>query len=186
MTNNTCSSTISKSFSLLINGVLHVLILFAFLTILYFTLIAPLEKKAFENEIEDQVKKNVEKALDTLDKNTQTEIKKIITGNNVIDILISKYSSPSDVVIDHNKSVKFLSIILIVFLIIGLLTTIIILQFSCNKCTGINSIILENIITFDFIGIVEYLFFTKVAFKYVPSPPSTLVTSLFKGFSDNL
>ena len=57
MTNNTCSSTISKSFSLLINGVLHVLILFAFLTILYFTLIAPLEKKAFENDIEDQVKK---------------------------------------------------------------------------------------------------------------------------------
>ena len=105
---------------------------------------------------------------------------------NIIDTLILKYSSPSDIVIDHNKWVKFLSIILIVFLIIGLIVTIIILQFSCNKCTGINSIILENIITFIFIGIVEYLFFTKVAFKYVPSPPSTLVTSLFKGFSDNL
>ena len=182
---NTCSSTISKTFSLLINGVLHVLILFMFLSILYFTLIAPLEKKAFENEIEDQVKNNVKKAVDTLDKNTQTELKKIIS-NNIIDKLILTYSSPSEIVTDHNKSVKFLSIILIVFLIIGLIVTIIILQFSCNKCTGINSIILENIITFVFIGIVEYLFFTKVAFKYVPSPPSTLVTSLFKGFSDNL
>lgn len=183
---NTCSSTISSTFSLLINGILHVLILFMFLSILYFTLIAPLEKKAFESEIKKEVKNNVEKAVDNLDKNTQTDLKKIITGNNIIDTLILKYSSPSDIVIDHNKWVKFLSIILIVFLIIGLIVTIIILQISCNKCTGINYIILENIITFIFIGIVEYLFFTKVAFKYVPSPPSTLVTSLFKGFSDNL
>lgn len=38
-------------------------------------------------------------------------------------------------------------------------------------------IFFENILTFICVGVVEYLFFTKVALKFIPAPPSTIYTS---------
>ena len=36
------------------------------------------------------------------------------------------------------------------------------------------------------IGIVEYVFFTRVALKFVPAPPSLLVNSLIKKFKETM
>jgi hypothetical protein len=43
-------------------------------------------------------------------------------------------------------------------------------------------VLLENIITFIFVGIIEVVFFLNVALKFVPSPPSLIFTSII----DNL
>jgi hypothetical protein len=60
-----------------------------------------------------------------------------------------------------------------------------ILTFSCSKCIPVNKIVLINLITFACVGIIEYLFFTNVAIKYVPTPPSTLVKSFYKNIKTN-
>jgi hypothetical protein len=45
---------------------------------------------------------------------------------------------------------------------------------------------MENVIIFACVGVIEYLFFTKVALKFVPAPPSLLVTSLINKFKETI
>jgi hypothetical protein len=63
-----------------------------------------------------------------------------------------------------------------------LILTIILFGFYLRKTNsmGMNEmklIFFENILTFACVGVVEYLFFTKVALKFIPAPPSTMYTS---------
>jgi hypothetical protein len=198
---DSCSRVISHGLSLTINGCLHVLILFLFLTVLYFLIIAPLEKDAFDNEIKTQVKNTLEpeflKMKDNLSTNSPETLNIITNLVNygykengetvlVIDKLIEQYDHDSDVVKEHNKWVKLTAISLIVFFTVGMLIVLFTLRKTCGKDIGIVTIVRENIITFIFVGIVEYLFFTQVAFKYVPAPPSTMVTTLIESFKETL
>ena len=46
-----------------------------------------------------------------------------------------------------------------------------------NNCANLSIknlslLILENLVVFTFIGSIEYIFFTQIAFKYVPVVPS--------------
>ena len=188
---STCTSIISEYLSLGINSAFHVLILFTFLTILFFMLIAPLMTGAFESEIRGEVNKAVEEMLVTLQASDREKVSKIISadiggGRTVIDLLIAQYSTTSEVVSENNKWVKWTAIEIIGALFICITVVLLVLMYSCTKCTGVADILKENAITFVFIGIVEYLFFTKVAFKYVPAPPSTLVTTLVEAFKKNI
>ncbi len=189
------SYKISKSISLGINIIIHMLILFAFLTVLYFFLIAPLEKKSFNDEISAQVKDNITKQLKQMKENIDPEISDEInnivnyksdSGVYAIDELIEYYSFESPDIKEHNNWITSIAISVIFILTLGLIIYLNTLSNTCNKQTGIISIVKENIITFIFIGLAEYLFFTEIAFKYVPAPPSVLVKSLLNSFTINL
>lgn len=184
---STCTSTISEYFSLGLNGTFHVLILFTFLTVLYFSIIAPLETGAFESEIKGQVGNAVTAMAASMAPQDRGYVSEIINmdmggGKTMIDAGISHYSKPSEVIVENNKWVRLTAIEVISVLVICVLLVVLVLSYSCGKCTGIFGIIKENIITFAFIGIVEYMFFTRIAFKYVPAPPSTMVTTLIETF----
>ena len=79
--------------------------------------------------------------------------------------------------------VKFVNVLLITFLLFfGYYIYV-------NKTITINDfkvIILENILTFIGVGYIEYLFFTNVALKYVPVPPSLIYKSFITSFKNNL
>lgn len=193
----TCSYKTSKSINLIINIILHVLILFSFLTILYFAVIAPLEQKSFEDEIKNQIKSSLTKQLNDFKDNSEYTkqmcdiINTKITdekGNEVLvtDQIINNLSNKSPVITEHNKWITGTAIAIISILMIGVIIYVNTLSSTCCKQMNIGYIIKENIITFIFVGIVEYLFFTQIAFKYVPAPPSTLVNSLINNFKDSL
>jgi hypothetical protein len=196
--NTVCSKNISGGVSIGINGVLHVLILFVFLTILYFFLIAPLEQKAFEDEISDQINGVVTDQFIAMKKDMDETIVDIITntvnysyednGNEVyvIDEMIDNFDTPDKLVSEHNKWVKITAVTLISFITISLIIYLLTLKNTCGKDTGIVSILKENLFTFVFVGLVEYLFFTKIAFKFVPAPPSVLLTTMIETFNEIL
>ena len=69
------SVKISNKTTIILNGMFHLLILFMFLSILYFTVINPLEKKAFEDEMENEIIKGVSDAFDDLDENIKAKLK---------------------------------------------------------------------------------------------------------------
>ena len=50
----------------------------------------------------------------------------------------------------------------------------------------ISHVALENGITFFFVGIVEVVFFLKIALKFIPAPPSTISLSLIENLQKNL
>ena len=178
--------------------VLHVLILFVFLTILYFFLIAPLEKKAFEDEISDQIEGALTDQFIGMKKNMDSNIVDVITntvnysyennGNEVyvIDEMIDNFDTPDKLVSEHNKWVKITAVALISFITISFVFYLLTLKNTCGKETGIRSILKENLFTFIFVGLVEYLFFTKIAFKFVPAPPSVLLTTTIETFNEIL
>lgn len=181
---------ISKFFSVGINGALHVLILFSFLTILFFTLVTSIETKTFEEQITDMTNSSTKEAFKNLSQQDKERISKIINadmggGQSAIDIAIEHYSKPDPVNVERNMWVKITAIEIIIAIFVCLVVVLLVLIFSCNKCIGIFDIIKENIITFIFIGAVEYMFFVNVALKYVPVLPSTLSTSLIKYFKES-
>ena len=183
------SVKISNKTTIILNGMFHLLILFMFLSILYFTVINPLEKKAFEDEMENEIKKGVSDAFDDLDENIKAKLKEKLNtseGQEIYNRLVDKYSEPSEVVTEHNKLVVVTCIITIVIIFITLVGSLLFLKYLGNRDIGLFEIISENILTFLFVGVVEYLFFTQIAFKYVPAPPSLLVESLIDSFKDNL
>ena len=109
-------------------------------------------------------------------------------GNEVliVDQVLNNLSDETPVIKEHNKWITGTAIAIISILIIGVIIYVNTLSYTCCKEMNIGYIIKENIITFIFIGIVEYLFFTQIAFKYVPAPPSTLVNSLIDNFKESL
>jgi len=74
------------------------------------------------------------------------------------------------------SEIKVVNFLLILFLVIFVAT----LNFTGAITMGeFGHILLENVITFFFVGIVEIVFFLNIALKFVPAPPSLIITSLF-------
>ena len=184
------SEKISNQSSLLLNGFVHILILFLFLTLLYFIVISPLIEKSFNSEIENNIKPPLSKSIKKIPESVRKDISEAldvkIDDKKVIDKLIEKYSETDKIKVEHNRWVKITSITVISIIFLGLLISVIVIKNGCNKEVGIFDIVKENIITFFFIGIVEYLFFMKIASKFVPAPPSLLVNSLLDTFKNKL
>ena len=63
---------------------------------------------------------------------------------------------------------------------------IVYIYYSFGVTISLKDLVVENIVTFLFIGIVEYLFFVNVAFKYIPAPPSLLTASFVNKFKSEL
>jgi len=180
-------NSISPYFSACINGVFHVLILFTFLSILFFALVSTIEKQNFEEQIQGQVDSSIKSAFKTLSSEEKDKISSIINNDlggeeTVFDVGIDNYSKPKEVTVEHNKWVKITAISIILMIFLSLFLVLTVLSFSCNKNIGLLGILKENIITFIFIGLVEYLFFTYVALKYIPVLPSTMMTTVIQTF----
>jgi hypothetical protein len=47
-------------------------------------------------------------------------------------------------------------------------------------------LLFENILTFIFIGVIEYFFFTRVALKFIPAPPSLIAKSFMTALNKDL
>jgi len=147
-------------------------------------------EKSFNSEIENNIKPSLSKVIKKIPEDVRKEISKAINteidDKTIIDKLIEKYSKTDKLKAEHNKWVKITSISVISIIFFGLILSLIIIKHGCNKEVGIFHILKENIITFLFVGIVEYLFFMTIASKFVPAPPSLLVNSLFETFKKKL
>ena len=76
--------------------------------------------------------------------------------------------------------IKFTCILLIIFLV---LVTFYLLKTKSITIDQIKEISIENVLTFIFVGIVEYVFFTNVAMKYIPIEPSLIFKSLINSLN---
>ena len=98
-------------------------------------------------------------------------------GNNILDNYILQYSQPNSLLKIHNDAIINYGIQISIIFFIITITLIIFLKYACNKCINVTKLLLENCITFIFVGGIEYWFFMTYAFKYIPAPPSTLITT---------
>lgn len=162
-----------------INISLHVLILFTFLTVLFFTYISKLERESISNVITSSINDNIG---NTLTKIANSDVDKYINWGNLNnmakDIQTTSKGESKDVTSNHQR------LLIVGICIISGLAMIISIMYVYYYLNGakINfmKILIENAIVFSFVGIIEFLFFTKIASKYVPVSPDMLSDTILE------
>lgn len=86
----------------------------------------------------------------------------------------------------NNEILLYMKIINILLILTLLFFGFYLLKTNSLEKNEMKTIVLENILTFICVGFVEYLFFTKIILKFVPAPPSTIVTSLISSLKKEL
>ena len=160
-----------------LNILMHISLLMTILSMLFFTVIMPAERNALKNEIENGLSTFLTPLLTpgspfaiVLDNIPTSLLKQSLQGFNTPDFYIS----------DMNERLVAQAVTMCVILVLMFVGSYVALRFSCGFCPEIVSLILENLCTFAFVGIIEYLFFTRVALHYVPTLPSFFVTSILE------
>lgn len=167
-----------------INIVIHMIILFTILTVFFFNYISKISTSTFQSEIQNIISQNIEQAITNETKEKIKALNPVVIPylNNIIE----ETKEPSEYVIEHNRWLKLVAFSFILISIFGTALIIYIYNKSCNIHIPIWHILLENLITFIFVGLVEFLFFTNIALKFVPAPPSLLISSFINKFKFDL
>ena len=172
-----------------VNISLHVLILFSFLTIFFFTFISHLEKKSIDNALSHAINNQIGELLnyvDKLDKKlTQQQIKKVWSNINTFAVNLKKEAKgeASDYTSNHRK-VLLIGIGMIIFLFLTFCGLYSYFVFVKGVKVNWKKIILENIAVFSVIGVIEAIFFMKVAAKYIPVTPDILTKTVLDRVKD--
>ena len=164
-----------------INVAIHVLILFTILSMFFMFYVAPMERMALNGEI----KNNIDKLI-TFDSAIIPDEYKPFLKSDILQKLKNSYTKPHKLVETHNEWLFKTIILTNVSLFIVVTLSTLLLLYQCNQCLPIGHILLENGLTFLFVGLVEYLFFTRVALHYIPSKPSAMANSFFESLEKNL
>jgi uncharacterized BrkB/YihY/UPF0761 family membrane protein len=164
-----------------LNIALHVTILFTILGSLFIFYISNIASTELNNHLIDIIDNYFNKNSDILTKYNKTIYNQYNINNNTIDYNYYKkiYSQPDLTrTLVNQQVIKNIINVNILLVIITILFTITLLITKNINYTEIKQLLFENIILFLIVGIIEFLFFTKIALKYVPAPPSLLLNSL--------
>jgi len=172
---------------LALNIVLHVFILYSFLSLFFVLYISKTEKKAFQDEFQNVVQQNLTQALANADQQLHGQVKIFLQGAQpVLTVMANMYANPSPDVATYNRWLFITMAMIATALIVSFSLAVGVLKYSCQTCLPVWHLIKENLVVFAVIGVAEFLFFTKVASTFVPVPPSLLITSLIDRLKSNL
>lgn len=107
------------------------------------------------------------------------------TGGETFDYYLKLFSNEDRTRLRVNNQL-FDKIKIANILIVGF-TIIISTLFIYNNIVSFDDfkhILVDNIVTFTFVGIVEVLFFLNIALKFIPAPPSLIFTSFIESMKD--
>jgi hypothetical protein len=159
-----------------INILTHCTFLLAIICSVFFLFTEKIMSNAINNQIEDL-------AVDSIDKfyagSTPENQKAIQLGlqHAQLETILNIYETPSEDRFINNAWVEKLIYVIVGLLVFVVIVAIVISKANCGKISVIE-ILSENILIFMFVGVVEFLFFTKIIINYIPAYPSTL-TNIF-------
>ena len=162
------------------NAMLHITILWTVLLCFYKFYISKVETQAFAAQFQSMIDKNVNLSFDI-----KTKIQSVNQAYpSMFSGLQTEWSKPDGTVVTNNTwlfRVGFTALAgLVVLLVSSILENRHYAPLAHLAPVGVGNLLTVNLLTFAFVGVVEYIFFTQVISKYVPAPPSLLVTSALK------
>ena len=168
--------------------VLHVLILFTFLTVFFFAYVSKLEKQSLDNTVSDTITGNTNNFLNNFDEISNKYNVKFNWNvvNDIADNLVKNSQGEVPEIKENNDRLFKDSIIAIGIVFILFITSIIVLKYFLNYDIHIGHIILMNVIIFSITGIIEYLFFMNVASKYIPVTPDIISNTMLERVKQNI
>jgi membrane-bound ClpP family serine protease len=167
---------------------LHVMILFCFLTVFFFLFISKRESAAVSEVVSSSIKGNVDGTLTSLRAAEKQYPGLNIDWESVNDKaknMEANSQGTSQYITDNNNKLKIISYSIIGGIFALLVVAFLYFQFYRKFALSYGQIIATNAITFAFVGLVEYLFFTNIASKYVAVTPSLINNSIIERIEDN-
>ena len=174
---------------------LHVTILFTFLSVFFTKYSSIASSQHFNEIIKNFIDNNLKTSIKEINyENTfdKLKLKQFFSDNlinkNSYDYYVKLFSKDDMLCKMINDEVlfyiRFINILLILFVIFFLIYLIV------NNLIVIDQILhifLENFLIFIIICIIEYLFYINIAIKYTPAMPSLMFTSFIENLkNDNL
>ena len=172
--------------NLFFSVILHVLLLFIFLTIFFWTVIRNAESKSLYTELNDTIDKTL-KHVDIVSEIEKYEKSSISenTINNIRDYFDGYFSVEDQTYVNNNSQLLSFNVVIIILIAFSLFATIFVRYLICGKTINFLEIIGENIFILILVGAIEYFFFMQIASKFVPVKPSYL-TDVVKNKLDGL
>jgi hypothetical protein len=158
-----------------INITVHIIILFSFLSLFFFLYVSKIEGQAFKSEISDVIQTNMQT---TLEKNKSVALPMISQSMPYLEYAKLQVQGPEEASVKQNFFIKFCASFVVLLLIAICLSIMLTLTFDCDKNVPLSEILLENTATFVLVGILEFIFFTKIAIKFVPAPPTLMMKTI--------
>lgn len=144
---------------------IHVCILTLVLTLFFWVVISPLAKKAVTGEI----KKAINEAAESI---------QVPHQNSTLEAALEKaanfYETPDRVTKKNNQWLLGVNVLVLLVLFAILGAGAFTVMSVCGKHIPLKKLIIENLILFGIIGLVEFLFFKVVGVKFIPVPPSEM------------
>jgi len=155
-----------------INILTHCTFLLAIICSVFFLFTEKIMSNAINNQIEDL-------ATDTINDyfyKSTPDNQKIIQSSlqqAQLETLLKIYETPTENRIINNTWIEKFIYLIVGLLIFAIIIAVLTAKANCGKISVVE-ILSENIIIFICVGVVEFLFFTKIIIKYIPAYPSTL------------
>lgn len=174
---NQCKSK-RNLINLSVNIYVQVLLLFTILSMLFIHVISKVETSEINDELQDLVSDNM---IDQYKKLNNDDKQRINSVLNMINLnTLDKMYDREDKTRKVNNEGVYRSIYMVLILLI--VVFIIVIGLSKGLCYNIplKHIIVENIVIFSCIGVVEFMFFKNIILKYVPTKPSFMGQYIFQ------
>jgi len=156
-----------------INIYVHVLFLFTILSMLFIHIISKIESDAINGELSDLVSDGIQNNYTKLDNSNKEKIKSVLDMVD-LDTLSKLYDREDKTRKINNKNVFKSMYMALAVLVIVFILAIAINKGLCHK-VPLKHIIVENLIIFTGIGVVEFMFFKYIILKYIPTKPSFML-----------
>lgn len=171
--------------NLSLNVATHVLILFLFLSCFFILYVSKIEQNAFETELNTAISANLNNAFNNLNQNQKTQLKTTLK-TIPFDGIEKLYKGQSQEIIINNQWLFRVIVVINVAIILCIIAIATSLMYTCDPCLPIKEILMENAIIFAFVGMIEYMFFTRIALNYAPILPSTMTNTFLTSLQSNL
>ena len=174
-----------------INILMHIFILFSFLSIFFLTYGSKIEEKTITKELNSNVEEQTYAFLDTI--NSLYQKNNLINYNvdwatmKKVANKIKESSQKATPEIElNNYKVRSYTIIICVILLCSIFSVIIYVKLYKGVKTNLKTILVENIIIFIAVALMEYYFFTNIITKYIPVDPIFVQNSILEKIQSNL
>ena len=170
----------TNTIDLILSLYLHGIIMFSILSALFIFVISSLSKSHIQDEVDSLVKNIVKNFI-----NPELKKQNIAINDSFKKKLINTINKPDEIATINNNYIYGIVITILIILITFYIFIYMILTYN-NIEVDIVSIIIENLITFTFVGIIEGIFFYTVALKFIPVVPSMISKVFLNQIKQNL
>ena len=177
--------SVDQPYSFIMNAHMHIIILLTFLTVLFFTYITKITKSHIEDSLNDLINDHMTLFLQKVKAKDKNDYINWIVVNDLSKVLRYQYENQVSDINEQNDAL----LRKVTYVIVGVFILMVILGVYFNRrghTMGIGVLVLENVVTFMFVGIVELFFFQNIASQYVPVLPTDVTNALFTRLKYNV